>query len=641
MQQSAAKTRAYALDGLRLLAIVAIIIYHAKSKWLPGGFLGVTMFLTLSGYFITLSIEKTYRQTKKISYFYFLYRRVMRLWPQVLALLGVVALLTLLFAHALLWKLSADIIPAALFYNNIHYIVAKVSYFAAAGLPSPFTHLWFAGLIMQFYMLWPLMLMVLIRFAPTRKFAIAVIVGLAALSFVEMALLYSPLSDTARIYYAPDTRAGEFLLGSAYALYSRGGNAKHAPALSHPVLDRMSDKNLGLLGSVIALIAIICTMVFVGPYSPFPYYGGFALVAILTCILIATLSQTDRSKMHPIERVLGSKPLATLGQRGFALYLWHYPLLIIMNPAKRAHDIAWYIWLIEFVVIYAVAELSYQLFERRHTAKQALPAPLNNPLVRGFLTFSQNTYIGALLCALGIICTLLFSCISFGDLIPNNPNPEKMLEQYQSQSEAALEAVHTDSKTSSDDKSSETDGTSDTSDTKDSEVKEPTEAFTINPETNTIPGKIILIGDSVPAGAIPQFQAAFPNGLIDAVVGRQLYTGQDILASHTQAGYAPDLIVYSIGDNGVATKEQVEALISAAGDKPVILVTVRVPLALQDMNNQLFAQVAAVHDNVSIADWYAVSANHAEYFWDDGTHLRPEGAEAYVNMLKTAISALA
>ena len=164
-------------------------------------------------------------------------------------------------------------------------------------------------------------------------------------------------------------------------------------------------------------------------------------------------------------------------------------------------------------------------------------------------------------------------------------------------------------------------------------------SFTVDASTGATNASVILIGDSVPAGAITQFYKYFPNGYIDAQVGRQLYVGVDVYRSCQAAGHDGDVVVWAIGDNGVARESQVREPIQAVDpSKHVYLCTVRVPLALQDMNNQLFKDVAAQYDNVGVIDWYAESARHDEYFWSDGTHLRPEGAEAYVLMLRKAIT---
>ena len=164
-------------------------------------------------------------------------------------------------------------------------------------------------------------------------------------------------------------------------------------------------------------------------------------------------------------------------------------------------------------------------------------------------------------------------------------------------------------------------------------------SYDVAAETGDTDAKVILIGDSVPAGAINQFQTIFPNGYIDAVVGRQVYDGPDVYAQDVAAGHDGDVVVWSLGDNGVATEDQVRVLIEAVDPgKRVYLVTARVPLALQDISNDLFKRVAEEYDNCEVIDWYAQSAGHDEYFWDDGTHLRPEGAGACVLMLRAAIT---
>ena len=133
--------------------------------------------------------------------------------------------------------------------------------------------------------------------------------------------------------------------------------------------------------------------------------------------------------------------------------------------------------------------------------------------------------------------------------------------------------------------------------------------------------------------------ACFPNGWMDAEIGRQLPVGLEAYNRSVSEGHGADVVIFALGNNGVAREDQVRALLDAAGpDRRVYLVTTRVPLPLQDINNQLFWDIAAQYDNVEVIDWYGESAGHDEYFWDDGTHLRPEGATAYVMMLRRAVT---
>lgn len=599
-----------ALDGLRILAIAAIIIYHANATWLPGGYFGVTVFFVLTGYLITLSIERSMSKRGGFDYLRFMMRRVARMLPSMLVLVGVVALLCALFSQALLPKVKTDAIPALLFFENIYYILRNVSYFAAAGLPSPLTHLWFVGVTMQFYLVWPLLLLILSKVFRKRGAAAGAVAILAIASTVLMAVLYDPLGDTNRIYYGPDTRAAELLVGAWCAIVTRGRgwNITWTAGSEKPTARRQLPWWVYDLAGAAAIAGIVIMMFTLNGYSEFAYRGGMLLAAVLTAIVIGVVARPSAGLLSGI---LGLAPLAGTGRRGFALYLWHYPLLLIMNPATRTTELPWWGWVLEFAIIAAAAELSYRLIERGdHT-----------PKLMGDLRLSHALEAAALV---GVLVVSLAPISPEQTGVPTDQqgtdtqmaqfNPEKdpydVTGTYLAQT-AFAGALDTINRLN----------------------------YDVDVETGATDANVLLVGDSVSLGAATQFQRVFPNGWIDSEVGRQLGTGLDVYNQCVADGHGADVVVFALGNNGVAREDQVKALIDAAGpDKKVYLVTTRVPMALQDMNNELFKSVAEQYDNVEIIDWYAESTGHDEYFWGDGTHLRPEGAEAYVMMLRRAIT---
>lgn len=188
------------LDGMRALAIIGVIGYHTRPSLLPGGFLGVTLFFVVSGFLLTRSMVNLLERLR-FSYPHFLRGRVRRLWPSVLATIAGTAILVYCLAPSLLPKVRGDALPSSLFYSNWSFIFRKLSYFQAAGLPSPLTHLWFTSLIMQFYVLWPLLFVLIFQLCRSRVARAAVIGALAVASSLEILLLYTPGQDTSRIYY--------------------------------------------------------------------------------------------------------------------------------------------------------------------------------------------------------------------------------------------------------------------------------------------------------------------------------------------------------------------------------------------------------------------------------------------------------
>ena len=603
-----------ALDGLRVLAIAAIVVYHANPSWLPGGYLGVSVFFVLTGYLTTLSLEREIGHAGRLDYPRFLLRRISRLLPTMLAVVGVTAVLCALFSPALLPKVKTDAVPALLFFENLFYIFRNVSYFAAAGLPSPLTHFWFLGVVMQFYVVWPLLLLGLSRLVRKRSHACAVVAVLVVTSAVAMGVLYDPTADTARIYYGPDTRAFELLTGALCALVTRGRGWRLAvPARLQPAAAE-GEKPQPLpawaydVAGVASLVAIFAMMLSLNGYSDFAYRGGMLLVSALTAVFIGVVCRPEEGLLA---RMLGWAPLAAAGKRGFAAYLWHYPLLLVMNPATRTTALPWWGWALELVLIAAVAEVSYRVLERGigqpRLLGQAVPA----------LAFE----------ALGLVAVVVLAVLPL--------SAEQTGVPTEQQNAGAQVATFDPATTPYDVSSTYLAGTAFASavDTINSLN------YDVDVETGATDASVLLVGDSVPAGAVMQFQRVFPNGYIDAKVGRQLWDCADVYNAAVEAGHGSDVVIWASGDNGVARKEQLQQLVDLAGpDKKVYFVTVRVPMALQDINNALFWEMAEENANVQVIDWYAESEGHSEYFWDDGTHLRPEGAEAYVMMLRRAIT---
>ena len=551
-----------------------------------------------------------------------------------LAVVGVTVILSAIRAPYLLPKVQSDALPALLFFENIFYIVRKVSYFAAAGAPSPLTHFWYLGVVMQFYIVWPLVVLLLLRFLPSRRNACLAVCVLILASSIAMWVGFDPAADTARIYYGPDTRAAELLVGALLAIATSGRGLRlerlipalrehGVPALAYDVI------------ALVSILGILVMMFVFNGYSHFVYRGGILIAAILTAFLVGCISRPN----HTIAgRVLGVPVLAGWQARLCALPL-ALPAVHYLEPREQYHASALVGgWVLEFALIGVLSELSYRFpgegactpaLAHSHVCwrpRCALPA--------GCLTLKAHPWLLAqplprlVMEGIGVVSVLVLM------LVPLNAETANTPQAMAAGQESAL-TEQAESLDSYDDSGTYFAGTA--FDGAFSSINNV--SYDVDAETGATDAKVILIGDSVPAGAVNQFDTIFPNGYIDAVVGRQIYDGPDVYAQDVAAGHDGDIVVWSLGDNGVATEDQVKALIEAVDPgKRVYLVTARVPLALQDINNALFKQVAAEHDNCEVIDWYETSAGHDEYFWDDGTHLRPAGADAYVLMLRAAIT---
>lgn len=619
--------RIAALDGLRALAIAGVVLYHLRPSRLTGGFLGVTLFFTLSGYLATKSIMRATARDG-FSYPRYIARRTTRLMPPILVTIALTAVATYIAAPSLLPKVQQDALPSALFLSNWFYIFRNVSYFAAAGLPSPLTHLWFCGVQMQFYLVWPLILIVLCSRTLSRNAAIGVTIVLTLASAAAMALMFNPAADTSRVYYGTDVRAAELLCGALAAIAA----PRLREILSGNIPTPGASKGISKVNvvSVAWLAAVIVGAFTLTGENPLLYRGGFLLLALLTGLLIICVQNTECI----VRRLLSVKPLVWLGQRSFSVYLVHYPLLILMNPATRTTRIAWWEQVLQLVVILAVAEVFHRLVERPWSRK---PAQQDSTAKTRVLSPAMA------LSALGTVCVVALA------FAPLDWSGIAAARAEQLRPELAQNA------TSSKDNGADDKNTEPTSDQdaqpSDAAQQKPKEgpiaekvpknldwkSFTYDEATGTCDARVLMIGDSVTAGAQSGIQAALPNAYIDGVVSRQFYTFQDVYAQDS-ANYDPSVVICALGTNGlIRDPQQVQDVINAVGGKPIYFVTVRVPLELQDRNNQMIRDVCAQNDNAGVIDWNGASEGHSEYLVDDGTHLTQAGIDTYAALIRQAI----
>lgn len=624
--------RIVALDGLRALAIAGVILYHLRPSRLTGGFLGVTLFFTLSGYLATKSIMRATARDG-FSYPRYIARRTTRLMPPILVTIALTAVATYIAAPSLLPKVQQDALPSALFLSNWFYIFRNVSYFAAAGLPSPLTHLWFCGVQMQFYLVWPLILMVLCSKTRSRNTAIGVTITFILISTAAMALMFDPMADTSRVYYGTDARAAELLCGALAAIAA----PRLREMLSGDARTPGASKGISKVNvvSVAWLAAVVVGAFTLTGENPLLYRGGFLLLALLTGLLIICVQNTECI----VRRLLSVKSLVWLGQRSFSVYLVHYPLLILMNPATRTTRIAWWEQVLQLVLILAVAEVFYRLVERPWSHK---PAQQDSAARKHVLAPAM------VLPALGAACVaaLAFAPLDWAGIataraeqlrpeLAQNAASSKNNGAGGKSAESASGKDSQPSDTASDDAAKQK--------PKEGPIAEKVpknldwKSFAYDEATGTCDARVLMIGDSVTAGAQPGIQAVLPNAYIDGVVSRQFYTFQDVYAQDS-ANYDPSVVICALGTNGlIRDPQQVQDVINAVGGKPIYFVTVRVPLELQDRNNQTIRDVCAQNDNAGIIDWNGASEGHSEYLVDDGTHLTQAGIDTYATLIRQAI----
>lgn len=614
-----------ALDGLRALAVVAVLIYHMNASWLPGGLLGVTMFFVLSGYLITGLLIKEWGETRTINLPQFWLRRVRRLLPAVAFLLLVIAALTALIAPDILTKLRRDLAPALLFVTNWWYIFQDVSYFEAMGAPSPVTHFWSLAIEEQFYLIWPPLLLLLFRKRVKRPNIQRGLLVAAAVSAVMMAVLYDPAGDPSRAYYGTDTRAFSLIIGSWMAFVFPSARMM---GRGRRGLTEQQRRLVGWLGFA-ALAGILLMMWLANGYSPFLYYGGTLLLSLLTGVLM--LSVID--PCNPLARFFSLKPIVWTGKLSYSIYLWHYPLLLLMNPRNFTGDVAWYMYVLQVVVIFAASAVSYYLVET--PIRHGLIGSVVKEIRSGGLTVAEAARRNVVPLAVGGV--LAVAAILGLALTPATETQANTRLTEATQGPAAGEDA------------SKGEGAEGAENAENATPPAETLADTPGetPAEKAVNTNFLLVGDSVTValsdnGGYGYFGGAFPRATLDAAINRQLSAAKDIYLAHVDAGWNGPVVIFEVGTNGVATADQVSELLDTVpADKHVFLVNVRTPAPMQDINNDLFTQAAAERDNVSVIDWYSTSAGHDEYFDGDGTHLTGQaGCEAYVAMLTGALQGL-
>ncbi len=328
------------LDGLRALAVMAVVAYHLGLGWVPGGMLGVGVFFTLSGYLITDLLLAQYHRTGRLDLVDFWRRRARRLLPAVLVMLTVVLAWVTALDRSQLPALRGVAISALGYVSNWWLIAQHSSYFARFGPPSPLGHLWSLAVEEQFYLVWPWLLWFGVRWVRRRSGAGAAGPGsgvsgptglsllakgtllLALASAIEMALLYSPGYDPTRVYDGTDTRAFALLIGAALAFVwpSRRLTGQVTEG-GRRILDAAGGAGLVIIG-----VLIVGT----GQYSAFVYRGGMVLLSVATLLVVGAAA----SPASRIGQLLGARPLRWIGVRSYGIYLWHYPIIVLTTPAS-------------------------------------------------------------------------------------------------------------------------------------------------------------------------------------------------------------------------------------------------------------------------------------------------------------------
>ena len=568
-----------AIDGLRAVAVIAVMLYHLGFAWIPGGFLGVDLFFVISGYVITRLLLDSIQRSGGLDLRAFYVARIRRLLPPLLFMIVLTSVFVSVWAPDTMRRFLADT-PFAIFGGmNWWLVFRQTDYFETIGRAPLLQHTWSLGVEAQFYLIWPLILLLVLRFfgknkIPAAALLIAAFSGIS-LFIVSLQIDAANTSSVSHVYFGTDTHSIGLFLGAALAVRWIPQN------LNETVSRKAQDfiDGIGLFG----LVGIISAFLFVDESDPTLYKIAFPLAGLFGCAIITSI-------VHPASRfapILSSRVFVWIGERSYAIYLWHWVVFQITRPNFDLEGSTWALYALRLLIVFALADISLRLVE----------LPVRTGLIdywfKGMKYRTKRVQIRQklgvaliLLSTITVITTSALSAVAIGD---------KQLD----------------------------------------ELKQTLEQPPIT--APSVDGGLWVTGDSVILGIRFELDARKNIGLINARVGRQAAELLEVI-KNDKANMIGSTIVINLGNNNKLSQEQVSAIFAELKDQPqIIVVNTAVPRIWRDANNQLIAQYAQQY-GARLIDWATISEGHPEYFGPDGVHLVPTGVRAYVDAITAQLT---
>jgi peptidoglycan/LPS O-acetylase OafA/YrhL len=563
-----------AIDGLRAVAVIAVMLYHLGFDWIPGGFLGVDLFFVISGYVITRLLLDSIQRSGGLDLRAFYIARIRRLVPPLLFMIVLTTVLVGAWAPDTMRRFLADT-PFALFGGmNWWLVFRETDYFEAIGRPPLLQHTWSLGVEAQFYLVWPLILLLVLRYFGKNKIsgAALIIAAFSGISLLVVSLQIDAANDSqvSHVYFGTDTHSIGLFLGAALAV-------RWIPQNLNETVSRKAQDFIDGIG-VFGLLGIIAAFLFVDESDPTLYKIAFPLAGLFGCAIITSI-------VHPASRfapILSSRPFVWIGERSYAIYLWHWVVFQVTRPDYDLEGSTWALYALRILIVFALADISLRLVE----------LPVRTGLIdywfKGMKYRTKRVQLRQkfavlliVISTIGVTSTSAISAITEGDRQLN-------------------------------------------------ELKQQLTPPTVTPSVTE--GGLWVTGDSVILGIRFELDARENIGLINARVGRQAPELLEVI-KNDKLNMADSTIIMNLGNNNKLSEEQVAAIFAELVDQPrIIVVNTAVPRPWKDENNALIAQYATQY-GARLIDWAAISMGHPEYFGSDGVHLVPAGVRAYVDAI--------
>jgi peptidoglycan/LPS O-acetylase OafA/YrhL len=607
----AASRRAPGLDGVRALAVLAVMAFHENLSAVPGGFLGVDVFFVLSGYLITDLLVARFGGDAGLGLRGFWTRRARRLLPALAAMLVTVTAAVAVLEPDQLGNLRPALLGAVTYTSNWLQALHHQSYFDTFGPLPPLVHLWSLAVEEQFYLIWPLVLVIMLALLKNSRLRAAVAWAGAAASALLMLIIYVPGSDPSLVYYGTDTHASALLVGAALALTWPLARLRTAP----PQLVRRLD-----IAGLTGLMVLGWAVSHFSGADPAVYPAGLALAAVAAGgVVIAAASQ------GLVGRMLAWQPLRWLGVRSYGIYLWHWPVIAISatltGPASDTVPVRG----LETVLPIALAAGSWRWIEEP-ILRSGLRA-----MLRGRLELLHRTLIAARrspahALALAIPLAICVVACTAGYGLVHSPGGPTLQQQIAagSQVSAASQA-----------------GTAATSQREASASLFPTVTaglFSAGRPHHITGSMVTAVGDSVMLAAAAELHAALPGIYIDARISRQMSAGLQIIGNLARRGTLRPIVVVGLGTNGTVTGAQIRQLRADVGPaRWLVLINTFVPRPWQDEVDAALAAAARQDPHVLLVNWREAIEHRTDLLWEDGVHPRPDGGVLYARLVNAAI----